>query len=69
MIAESVSKDDFEAAYSINSLSTSVANTVAPLFFGVLADFLGVQAIFFACGVAALCSTIPVMLILGRKKG
>ncbi len=69
MIAESVSKDDFEAAYSINSLSTSVANTVAPLFFGVLADFLGVQAIFFACGVAALCSTVPVMVILGREKG
>lgn len=69
MIAESVSKEDFESAYSVNSFSTSVANTVAPLFFGVLADFLGVQAIFFACGVAALCSTIPVMLILGRKKG
>lgn len=64
MIAESVSKNDFEAAYSINSLSTSIANTVAPLFFGVLADFLGVQAIFFACGIAALCSAVPALMII-----
>lgn len=68
MIAESVGKDDFEAAYSINSLSTSVANTVAPLFFGVLADFLGVQAIFLACGIAALCSTIPAAVILRKRR-
>ena len=64
MIAESVSKNDFEAAYSINSLSTSIANTAAPLFFGVLADFLGVQAIFFACGIAALCSAVPALMII-----
>lgn len=66
MIAESVSKQDFEAAYSVSSLSTSVANTVAPLFFGVLADVLGVQAIFLSCGVVALLSTLPVFAI--RKK-
>lgn len=64
MIAESVGKDDLEAAYSINSLSTSIANTVAPLFFGVLADFLGVQAIFLACGVAALSATVPAIAIV-----
>ena len=70
MIAESVGKDDLEAAYSINSLSTSIANTVAPLFFGVLADFLGVQAIFLACGVAALSATVPAIAIVisGRKR-
>ena len=56
MIAQSVGNDEYESAYSVNSLSTSIANTVAPLFFGVLADFLGVQAIFFACAVAALCA-------------
>ena len=64
MIAESVEKDDLEAAYSINFLSTSIANTVAPLFFGVLADFLGVQAIFLACGVAALSATVPAIAIV-----
>ena len=68
MIAESTSKDKLESAYSINSLSTSIANTAAPAFFGVLADFHGIQTIFFACGIAALCSTIPaVMIIKGQK--
>ena len=68
MIAESVEGEDYEAAYSINSISTSVANTVAPLFFGVLADMLGVQAIFIACGVVALTSTFPVLALKGAKR-
>lgn len=68
LIAESVEGEDYEAAYSINSISTSVANTVAPLFFGVLADMLGVQAIFIACGVVALTSTFPVLALKGAKR-
>ena len=67
MIAQSVGNDEYESAYSVNSLSTSIANTVAPLFFGVLADFLGVQAIFFACAVAALCAALPSLILLIRK--
>ena len=67
MIAQSVGIDEYESAYSVNSLSTSIANTVAPLFFGVLADFLGVQAIFFACAVAALCAALPSLILLIRK--
>lgn len=67
MIAQSVGNDEYESAYSVNSLSTSIANTVAPLFFGVLADFLGVQAIFFACAVAALCAALPSIILLKRK--
>ena len=67
MIAQSVGNDEYESAYSVNSLSTSIANTVAPLFFGVLADFLGVQAIFFACAVAALCAALPSLILLKRK--
>ena len=67
MIAESVSKEDFETAYSMNSLSTSIANTAAPVFFGFLADLLGIQYIFFACGIAALCSIIPAVMILRNQ--
>ena len=67
MIAQSVGNDEYESAYSVNSLSTSIANTVAPLFFGVLADFLGVQAIFFSCAVAALCAALPSLILLIRK--
>ncbi len=67
MIAQSVGNDEYESAYSVNSLSTSIANTAAPLFFGVLADFLGVQAIFFACAVAALCAALPSIILLKRK--
>lgn len=67
MIAQSVGNDEYESAYSVNSLSTSIANTAAPLFFGVLADFLGGQAIFFACAVAALCAALPSIILLKRK--
>ena len=67
MIAESVESSGYGAAYSVNSLSTSIANTAAPLFFGVIADILGVQAIFFACGIAALSSAVPA-LFLCRKR-
>lgn len=68
MIAESVGNAEYESAYSINSLSTSVANTIAPLFFGILADFLGVQAIFFACGTVALLAAIPAFCLMRERK-
>ncbi len=67
MIAESVSRNEFEAAYSINSLCTSVANTVAPLLFGIIADILGIQMIFFICASIALLATIPSFILLNRK--
>ena len=68
MIAESVDKHDFEAAYSINSLSTSIANTISPLLFGFLADFIGIQSVFFACGIAALFSTLPALMVIRIRK-
>ena len=67
MIAQSVGETEYEAAYSINSLSTSIANTLAPLFFGLLADILGVQAIFSACGIAALLASIPAIVLVKTK--
>ena len=67
MIAQSVGETEYEAAYSVNSLSTSIANTLAPLFFGLLADILGVQAIFFACGIAALFAAIPAIVLVKTK--
>ena len=67
MIAQSVGETEYEAAYSVNSLSTSIANTLAPLFFGLLADILGVQAIFFACGIAALLAAIPASVLVKTK--
>ena len=67
MIAQSVGETEYEAAYSVNSLSTSIANTLAPLFFGLLADILGVQAIFFACGIAALLASIPAIVLVKTK--
>ena len=67
MIAESVSRNEFEAAYSINSLCTSVANTVAPLLFGIIADILGIQTIFFICASIALLAAIPSFILLNRK--
>ena len=67
MIAQSVGETEYEAAYSVNSLSTSIANTLAPLFFGLLADILGVQAIFFACGIAALLAAIPAIVLVKTK--
>lgn len=67
MIAESVSRNEFEAAYSINSLCTSVANTVAPLLFGIIADILGIQMIFFICASIALLAAIPSFILLNRK--
>lgn len=67
MIAQSVGKTEYEAAYSVNSLSTSIANTIAPLFFGLLADILGVQAIFSACGIAALLASIPAIVLVKTK--
>ena len=67
MIAQSVGETEYEAAYSINSFSTSIANTLAPLFFGLLADILGVQAIFFACGIAALLAAIPAIVLVKTK--
>lgn len=67
MIAQSVGETEYEAAYSVNSLSTSIANTIAPLFFGLLADILGVQAIFFSCGIAALLAAIPAIVLVKTK--
>ena len=67
MIAQSVGETEYEAAYSVNSLSTSIANTLAPLFFGLLADILGVQAIFFACGIAALLAAVPAIVLVKTK--
>ena len=67
MIAQSVGETEYEAAYSVNSLSTSIANTLAPLFFGLLADILGVQAIFSACGIAALLASIPAIVLVKTK--
>ena len=67
MIAESVSRNEFEAAYSINSLCTSVANTVAPLLFGIIADILGIQMIFFICASIALLAAISSFILLNRK--
>ena len=67
MIAQSVGETEYEAAYSVNSLSTSIANTLAPLFFGLLADILGVQTIFFACGIAALLAAIPAIVLVKTK--
>ena len=67
MIAQSVGETEYEAAYSVNSLSTSIANTIAPLFFGLRADILGVQAIFFACGIAALLAAIPAIVLVKTK--
>ena len=67
MIAQSVGETEYEAAYSVNSLSTSIANTIAPLFFGLLADILGVQAIFSACGIAALLASIPAIVLVKTK--
>ena len=70
MIAESVREEEFEAAYSINSLSTSIANTAAPFFFGIIADFLGIQMIFLSCAAVALCAAVPAALVLrtGQKR-
>ena len=67
MIAQSVGETEYEAAYSVNSLSTSIANTIAPLFFGLLADILGVQAIFSACGIATLLASIPAIVLVKTK--
>lgn len=67
MIAQSVDETEYEAAYSVNSLSTSIANTIAPLFFGLLADILGVQAIFFSCGIVALLAAIPAIVLVKTK--
>ena len=67
MIAQSVGETEYEAAYSVNSLSTSIANTIAPLFFGLLADILGVQAIFFSCGIVALLAAIPAIVLVKTK--
>lgn len=67
MIAQSVGETEYEAAYSVNSLSTSIANTLAPLFFGLLADILGVQAIFFSCGIVALLAAIPAIVLVKTK--
>ena len=59
MIAEAAGEGGYESAYSINSLSTSIANTAAPLFLGILADYLGIQSIFIACGMVAVLASVP----------
>jgi len=59
MIAQAVPKEEYPSAYSLSSFSTSLANTAAPLFFGILADVMGVQYIFIACGIVALLSAAP----------
>ena len=68
MIAESVKKENLDTAYSINSLSTSIANTVAPLFFGMVADAIGIQFIFIACGATAICATVPAAIIIQKRR-
>lgn len=68
MIAESVKKENLDTAYSINSLSTSIANTVAPLFFGMVADVIGIQFIFIACGATAICATVPAAIIIQKRR-
>lgn len=68
MIAESVKKENLDTAYSINSLSTSITNTVAPLFFGMVADAIGIQFIFIACGATAICATVPAAIIIQKRR-
>jgi len=67
MVAKSVSKDEYESAYSLNSFSTSVANTISPLFFGVLSSLFGVQSVFLLAGAVALLSCVPAIFL--RKAG
>lgn len=69
MIAEAVSgTDGFESAYSVNSFTMSIANTVAPLVFGLLANIFGIQTVFFSCALVCLCSTVPA-IVLSRLVG
>ncbi len=69
MIAESVAEDGtFEGAYSVNSVLMSIANTVAPILFGVLAETLGIQSVFFASAVVAASSTIPAFMLVKSRR-
>lgn len=64
MIAEAVAgTESFEGAYSVNSFTMSIANTVAPLVFGVLANSLGIQMVFQVCAVVAASATIPACIL------
>ncbi len=64
MIAESSSADGYESAYSLNSLSTSIASTTAPLLLGFAADAAGIQSVFTICGLVALLSIIPAAMLI-----
>ncbi len=64
MIAEAVAgTEGFEGAYSVNSFTMSIANTVAPLVFGVLANALGIQMVFQVCAIVAASATIPACIL------
>lgn len=71
MIAEAVAgTEGYEVAYSVNSFTMSIASTVAPLVFGVMANSLGIQTVFIACAVIAVCAAVPAAVLsrLVRKE-
>ena len=69
MVAQAVQETgDYEAAYSINSFAVGIANTIAPLGLGWIAEFYGVQAVFIACAVFAVLATVPLIFVRQTKQ-
>jgi predicted MFS family arabinose efflux permease len=69
MVAQSVQETgDFEAAYSINSFMVGIANTIAPLGLGWIAEFYGIQAVFITCAGLAVLATVPLVFVRAGKK-
>lgn len=68
MVAQAVQETgDYEAAYSINSFAVGIANTIAPLGLGWIAEFYGIQAVFIACAVFAVLPTVPLIFVRQAK--
>lgn len=64
MIAASAGENgSIESAYSISSITTSIASTLSPLAFGLIAEYSSVPAIFLCSAFAAVLSIIPAAAI------
>jgi MFS transporter, FSR family, fosmidomycin resistance protein len=69
MVAQAVQETgDYEAAYSINSFVVGIANTIAPLGLGWIAEFYGIQAVFMACAALAVLATVPLVFVRQAKQ-
>lgn len=67
MIADGLTKEDFENGYSVYSASVRTANSLSRPTFGFVGSMFGVPSIFYLSGVVALLTLVPALKFYKAK--